>query len=1084
MTCKTVSLVGMLAFAPFALVAAVTTIEPGQRLEVTDATVGDFADGIAFADATGVVEFNTTAAPALDIAGAGTVKKTSNADWTMAKQIPDFTGDYVLSGGGVVTVGSNTKYFFGAENASGGRLYVKSGTTLYVPNIDDASWGKWKILGARRVVLAGDGVDGRGAVDTCYRYSTESFADAIELEADATLRLNSGYYLTFNTKFTLNGYQLTIVGSGTAYLVDYSSMVYSNGTIRVLGTSSARPTLTFRGGYDHVEPDSVTPFLLEDYASLTFNGTYPTRPKAIDRRVVVRGQNAFIKAEDQYAVPAGCDWAATNVYTVLGAVDFDDTKGAAKLTAVSTKTYHQLTLAGAISGNGSLAVTSANTGRVQLRGENTFMGNLTVDNSGGGEFLAMKPASIPDYAKVTCSYGALGVAMDTDGTWWDMDSVADLANTATLQNDAFIGIDTTYATNTVKIAIPESITAASAPVGSAGPGVVEIVEPWKVPFNLVVGGGTTRVCNPGVYALEDTQVVTPAINADESVLEFSGGAKIVQGTGTVVVGKALNRKGTAIPRLRIKDATYVNADPEATYGNDLTGALVAGGDTQGIVEILPGAVVTNRILVGGRSYGVAGTVHQKGGAVTIPNKATEDRYLCAVGDNLGTANMGYYELADGSLDVLGPFIVGCLNIGNLMQKGGAMHVTGWMTVGYGNGYGGVWTVKGGTATVDGGLALNGNAVSGNNAFAGIGVDGETAVLQATNAWVNANASTTALTYFNLLNGGTLWMQGLRRSSGNGVLTVNFDGGVYKSVQNQDVFNYGNASQMKPNHVYVYSKGAVIDTSASSAFTAVPVEGGDGNGVVAVPWTDTTTKFCYAPIVRIDGDGMGATAEAVYDAESCTVTGIRVTTPGVGYTQATAKVLKYRGEVSATITCEIGANPASGPFVKRGAGTFSLGATNTWGGATVVKGGSLKANCDWAIPTNTAVKLEGGVLDLNHKVAKISSVEYGAGGGQILNAENAEIPGTASLTIDIADLVAGKSVALTGDVDLANLAITITGDVSLLEEGAKYVLATTTGGTFIGKPTYTLEDEPANWGLANRGTKLVYRYVHGMLMLVR
>ena len=47
-----------------------------------------------------------------------------------------------------------------------------------------------------------------------------------------------------------------------------------------------------------------------------------------------------------------------------------------------------------------------------------------------------------------------------------------------------------------------------------------------------------------------------------------------------------------------------------------------------------------------------------------------------------------------------------------------------------------------------------------------------------------------------------------------------------------------------------------------------------------------------------------------------------------------------------------------------------------------------------------------------------------------------------------------------------------------------MLATTTDGTFIGKPTYALEDEPANWGLANRGTKLVYRYVHGMLMLVR
>ena len=214
-----------------------------------------------------------------------------------------------------------------------------------------------------------------------------------------------------------------------------------------------------------------------------------------------------------------------------------------------------------------------------------------------------------------------------------------------------------------------------------------------------------------------------------------------------------------------------------------------------------------------------------------------------------------------------------------------------------------------------------------------------------------------------------------------------------------------------------------------------------------------------------------------------VNGIKVVVPGVGYTTATVKFCSGR-EASYEWACTIAPNTNTGSFTKAGEGEFFLAATNTWGGATVVKGGSLKANCDWAIPTNSAVRLEGGNLDLNGKVAKISSVTYGAGGGQILNAENAELPATASIVIDIADLVAGNPVALTGDVDLSTTPITITGDVSLLEEGAKYVLATTTDGTFIGKPTYTLEDEPANWGLANRGTKLVYRFVKGALILVR
>ena len=72
-------------FISLASRAAVTTVGSGETIVVTDATVGGYADGFQFADETGVIEFNTTAAPTMDITGAGTVKKTSNSSsWTMS----------------------------------------------------------------------------------------------------------------------------------------------------------------------------------------------------------------------------------------------------------------------------------------------------------------------------------------------------------------------------------------------------------------------------------------------------------------------------------------------------------------------------------------------------------------------------------------------------------------------------------------------------------------------------------------------------------------------------------------------------------------------------------------------------------------------------------------------------------------------------------------------------------------------------------------------------------------------------------------------------------------------------------------
>ena len=1151
MTSKTVSLVGMLAFAHFAFAAGVTTIEPGQTLTVTDANVGDYADGITFADATGVVEFNTSSAPTMVITGAGTVKKTSSSNWTMTKELPNFYGTYVLEGSGIVTVNENKNSFFGSMATGSqerGPLIIRDGTTLDIVNND--SWNK--LFEMKAVHIAGTGKGGAGAIRTLHttKTMTGDFRWLV-LDDDAMLNLVTGS----DSWFILNaadGYirsaddvqkTLTLSGAGSLQIVP-SFVLASNVAVRVTGTGRfVVRDETVAHTKIACEPSVTDPITLEGSGIFQlYNLIYGTEPDfseratvAVDRPLVVKSASAQVMLNSRYTtdrIEARTDRTDDGVNNIRGDVTLE---AGSKLTTI-VEWFEQLQLSGRLLGSGELAITSGNgsRGRVYISSTNdAFTGKVTMGNSTYHPALLLgAPGTLPDYTKLTVGSGYVGV----DLRHWDVDSVKTLAAQVNFSglnagSIAYIGLDTTFWGGTpMPFCYPGSDTAL--PVGGCTAGVIHltnVVTTAADPLRVTHAGGTMLVKDEGrpIYIGDSTRVAYPieVERTEPATLQFRD-ADLRMGTTSPQIGFIAQDDRDlffTVPKIVLSNSTFVAENRRSDYSDMGTDALLAAGTGigslphgGGALEILDGSVVSSKLVVAGSTYYGKGAVYQRGGSVTALGSATSWDNSSCVGSFqslpwIENNTHGYYELSGGTFTALGRFSLGPGCGASWFQSGG--YAT------FGKALGSdeqplfqIGSTRDSTTSpsstlemyVSGGtFDVGPDMEAGSNkevAFSGYGtrkkrlqvtVDGSGALLDFRNKHLMGTVYDDSRSCFNIVNGGTLRANSINRGHADSVSGVNFNGGTFRVYgESVDIF-HRHGTWPDAGYVLVHEKGATIETTGPDVRASMPIQGLSGQGVTAITMSAPITGICFPPQVVIDGDGVGASAVCVYDSKTSTISSIKVLCSGSGYTSATA-YLQWGNSMTVTkannkdfaLTCTLGNVVNTGSFTKAGEGYLDLSATNTWGGATIVKGGILKVCCDWAIPTNTAVKLAGGDLDLNHKVAKISSVEYGAGGGRILNAENAEIPGTASLAIDIADLVAGKSVALTGDVDLSDLAITITGDVSLLEEGAKYVLATTTGGTFIGKPTYTLGDEPVNWGLANRGTKLVYRYVHGMLMLVR
>ena len=594
----------------------------------------------------------------------------------------------------------------------------------------------------------------------------------------------------------------------------------------------------------------------------------------------------------------------------------------------------------------------------------------------------------------------------------------------------------------------------------------------------------------------------------DSQFVLDGAKRVTTGFDGLAIGATRGNFGNenTIGRMLVTNSTWVTTHyPESgTTANAADGSVLVGWYKRGVLQIEDGSVVTNRFIIGAGTDNMAapnvgggnGALYVFGGETTCVGYGATHLTSSA-----GIAGGGYIGVTGGSLDFAGGFTLGGYGIGVMHVRGTTVTTSknwknsaGTFYLGGCNGGRGVLYVTNGafkSATEIGGAAGNSN----NRAFITADADGRIECTAFNFGCGYESADRPAKCVVNAVRGGVL--RGLRLYPRNpndayDACCINLDNGTVELSGNdgysEPLFGRRNAETRAHDAlVRIYGGGATVDTRGFDAYVRSPILAADGQGVKSVPWTEAT-GYISAPYVTISGDGYGASAVADFDERTGAVKGIIVTSAGWGYTTATATVTAYGGGTSQSgIVCELGKNDTNGAFTKAGAGTLDLRVTNGWNGVTTVAGGTLKASVNYAIPSNAVVRLAGGDLDLNNLAACVTNLEYAAGGGRILNAANAILPATFTLSTTVDDIVAEKAIAYTGDLDLTGVRLTVSGDdFSQLDEAklGGYPVLTVTDGVLSGTPDLVAAPLPENWVYRQRGNSICLCFLKGTMLIVK
>ena len=476
--------------------------------------------------------------------------------------------------------------------------------------------------------------------------------------------------------------------------------------------------------------------------------------------------------------------------------------------------------------------------------------------------------------------------------------------------------------------------------------------------------------------------VTVTNNTATLNLPLAGTAGLTKaGAGTLVLGGTNAYSGaTAVNAGTMSLASVGGGGTAATA--TLTVGSVAG--SAAVLNILPGANLTNYTLAIGENATAPGAVFQSGGTFTQtygPNVAD-----FRIGDV--TSGFGYYQLSGGTLNAnevgVGGYANGAGSAGVMDITGGTFYDAGWITVGRGQTTSfGVLNVSGSGSILCAGTVA-GQKISFNwGASAGLAVinlfNGGSIIGPASTTYVlDLGAVNTAgtLNVMNLGSHGTLAIGGVAPSNPNPMSFLNFNGGTLEATINNAAF----MTSANLYGVYIYPGGATINDSGFTVTDSVPLQSPTGYGVSSIAVTNGGSGYLAPPIVTLTGgSGAGATASAQINFANGVVTNILITNPGSGYASSDTLAVAFigGGGTGAGAGTPVLAANSSGGLTKAGAGTLTLSGANTYTGGTTVSNGRLALGAGGSLASTNLTVASGATLD-------VSALSFTLGASQSLS----------------------------------------------------------------------------------------------------
>ncbi len=724
---------------------------------------------------------------------------------------------------------------------------------------------------------------------------------------NAPLRLNGPVNLApaAGTSLTLNGVvsglgkSLSLVGAGTATL--NAANTYSGGTVLAAGllnlghdSGLGSGTLTFAGG--------------------SLDAVVGARTLTANNPIQVAGDFTFVGTN------------SLNLGT--GTV----TIPSAKTLAVSAGT---LTIGGAITGTGFV---KAGNGTLELLGNNTFAGALTLAANGGTVILSGNNSARPANAN--------GLTVIGNGAKLQLQ--ANVANTAA-------GVSTVLSAETSGNVKPLSLTdggtlqlRSDTSVTFAGTNNLGGLGVANVTIDLgkvsAAGVGRTLVLAPAGFAMSGATVnVTSADDYTLSLPVISGaGANtntLNPTTASLLLG---NYSGTAATTL-VLGGTHT--------ANRVTGVIGNGGGTTTVLKSGPGTWE----LQGANTY--TGVTYAREGTLVL------------AGARAGTALSGQINVSDtaglsATLNIVdGTYsIASAINVANAPTTAatGIVNQTGGAIV---------------FTNTSGNQLLVGQGTVGNQGVYNLSGGSITTIASATRGvMLGVNGGGTSTGTFNLSGTGTLNMNSAGGANGNAILQIGRSDTVASNCT--ATFNQTGGTA----NVGILTMGGGATSGSTGVVSTLNLTGGyfwaNSFTLLAAGATNTATiniggtalvHLPAFPTVR----GAGSTATLNFDGGTLRPT-VSSTAYLSGLTNAFIKAGGARFETNAndiTVAQRLltDANSLGGGLTKDGYGTLTLTGNNTFTGRVNVNGGVLAINADAAlgavpaVATADQIVLAGGTL---------------------------------------------------------------------------------------------------------------------------